>query len=196
MPPPCKDRRVKRTESSLHRSFNALILEKGYGATTIRDITAHANVGRSTLYAHHGGKEGLMLSGFDHLRAALLADRNRRDGAHSEAVAPLGFTRTYFEHVGEYRDVFKALRQGEARDAAMSRLRRILMEIVRREGAPSRAVARERAIPFRFWAGFLVDALISVTLFWLEDEPWRVPAEIDAHFRELVVPGLVAAGCI
>src|SRR5439155_1157541 len=57
------DRRTARTQQSLHRSLNTLILEKGYEATTIQDIVTRANVGRSTFYAHHGSKEGLLLHG-------------------------------------------------------------------------------------------------------------------------------------
>jgi len=74
------DRRIARTQQSLHWALNTLILEKGYEATTIKDIVSHANVGRSTFYAHHGGKEGLLLSGLEHLRAEYRSAGSGRDG--------------------------------------------------------------------------------------------------------------------
>jgi len=108
------DRRIARTQQSLHRALNTLILEKGYEATTIKDIVAHANVGHSTFYAHHGSKEGLLLSGLQHLRAALLTHRNGALAAQrGQSTSVLGFSRTFFEHVHEYRDVFQALLKTE-----------------------------------------------------------------------------------
>src|SRR6266852_4681654 len=93
------DRRIARTQQSLHRSLNTLILEKGYEATTIKDIVAHANVGRSTFYAHHGSKEGLLLNGLQHLHAALLARRNEAPSGASGANPPvLGFSGVFFAH--------------------------------------------------------------------------------------------------
>src|SRR5882672_7265277 len=94
------DRRIARTQQSLHWALNTLILEKGYEATTIKDIVTHANVGRSTFYAHHGSKEGLLLSGLQHLHAALLSQRREAPGTPDRATSPvLGFSRVFFEHV-------------------------------------------------------------------------------------------------
>ena len=85
------DRRVRRTKGSLHSALNALILKKGFEATTIKEIVETANVGRSTFYAHHGGKEGLLLSGLRHLREALL-ESARQEGSSKEKPPALGFS--------------------------------------------------------------------------------------------------------
>src|SRR5438552_2345374 len=48
MPDVKLDRRIQRTRQLLRDSLIALILEKGYDAVTIQDITDHANLGRAT----------------------------------------------------------------------------------------------------------------------------------------------------
>ena len=46
------DRRIERTKRQLHAALLALIERRSYPRITVHDITAHANVGRSTFYSH------------------------------------------------------------------------------------------------------------------------------------------------
>lgn len=124
---PKPDRRSVRTEHSLHVALQTLIHEKGYEATTTREIADRANVGRSTLYAHHGSKEGLLLHGLQYVREALLVAQ--RDSE----VTPLGFSRIFFEHINDHRKTYLALTRSEAGPAVTGRLKRIIGEIVSRD---------------------------------------------------------------
>lgn len=56
------DRRVQRTKQLLFNALAELTAEKGYSAVTVQDITERANVGRSTFYAHFGGKDALFMN--------------------------------------------------------------------------------------------------------------------------------------
>ncbi len=56
------DRRVQRTRQLLRDALMALIVEKGYDAISVQDITDHANVARPTFYLHYKDKEELLLS--------------------------------------------------------------------------------------------------------------------------------------
>lgn len=47
------DRRVRRTRRALQDSLTSLILEKGYDAVTVEDITDRADLGRTTFYLHY-----------------------------------------------------------------------------------------------------------------------------------------------
>ncbi|KAB2916447.1 MAG: TetR/AcrR family transcriptional regulator [Bacteroidetes bacterium] len=55
------DRRIIRTKRALAQALSELIVEKGYEAITVQDITDRANVGRSTFYAHYESKDELCL---------------------------------------------------------------------------------------------------------------------------------------
>lgn len=195
MPRAKPDRRIARTQQSLHRSLNTLILEKGYEATTIKDIVTHANVGRSTFYAHHGSKEGLLLSGLQHLHAAMVGRRHGEPGVQDRVTAPvLGFSRVFFEHVHEYRDVFRALIGNSTGPVVTRKIKRLLADVVRQDLRAARPAGRADEIPRDAVVQFTVDALFSILLWWFEHNPKLSPAEADAIFRRLTLPALAGAG--
>ena len=197
MPRTKLDRRIARTQQSLHRALNTLILEKGYGATSIKDIVAHANVGRSTFYAHHGSKEGLLLSGLEHLRSALLGqERETPGGAGTASAPPLAFSRTFFEHVHEYRDVLQALLADEGGPAVTRKMKRLLADAVRSDLRSFKVQCGAGDVPRDALVQFAVDALFSVLLWWFDRRPPLSPAEADAIFRRLTLPALAAAGVV
>src|SRR5918996_3826094 len=85
------DRRAARTRRALHGALMSLILRKGYEAITVQDIIDEADVGRSTFYAHYTGKEDLLRSGFQTLRAELTeAQRAARASIRGSRDEPLG----------------------------------------------------------------------------------------------------------
>ncbi len=178
------DRRTARTRHSLHIALNSLILEKGYAGTSIKDITRRANVGRSTFYAHHGSKEGLLLHGLQHLRTALLAAQ--RDAPSG----PLGFSHTFFEHVHQYRELYRVLVRSESGPAVTVALKRIVVDIVARDLESRRNVSGD--VPRDAAVQFVVDALFSVLNWWFERNPKLSATQADAIFRRLVLPAFTA----
>jgi len=54
------DRRQQKTRAALHTAFRDLLLEQGYEALRIADVTARANVGRSTFYEHYRTMDDLL----------------------------------------------------------------------------------------------------------------------------------------
>src|SRR5260221_11810695 len=104
------DRRAARTRKALHGALMSLILRKDYDAITIQDLIDEADVGRSTFYAHYTGKEDLLRSGFQTLRAELAdAQRTVRAKANGSENQPLGFSLAMFEHASRYTDIYRAL---------------------------------------------------------------------------------------
>src|SRR5918995_228998 len=139
------DRRAARTQKALHGALMSLIVRKGYEAITVQDIIDEADVGRSTFYSHYTGKEDLLRSGFQTLRAEL-AEAQRTAGAKSEAAQdePLGSSLAMFEHACQYRHIYKALLGGRGSVIAVNEIRRVLSEIVKKELS---GVREDKAIP-------------------------------------------------
>jgi AcrR family transcriptional regulator len=46
------DRRIRRTQKSLHEALISLVLEKNYNSITVQEILDRADIGRSTFYTH------------------------------------------------------------------------------------------------------------------------------------------------
>ena len=189
------DRRIARTQHSLHRALNSLILEKGYEATTIQDIVGQANVGRSTFYAHHGSKEALLLSGLEHLRSALLATAREPATAAGIRSQPfLAFSSAFFEHVHAYGEILQVLLASDSGSVVTRKLKRLLTDVVRQELHRVQPEERNATVPREALVHFTVDALLSILLWWFERSPKRSPADVDAIFRRLALPALAAAG--
>lgn len=186
------DRRVMRTELSLHRALNSLVVEKGYRKTTVHDILARANVGRSTFYAHHGSKEGLLLHGLHHLQDALR--QPARDSAGNAPAPLLGFSVTFFTHVHEYRDTFQALRKGETGPLVLAKIKRMLLGVVRSDLAHAKAVRPGETVPREAVIQVATETLLTILLWWLDHRPELSPVQADEFFRRLALPPLEANG--
>jgi AcrR family transcriptional regulator len=187
------DRRAARTQKALHGALMSLILRKGYEAITIQDIIDEADVGRSTFYAHYTGKEDLLRSGFQTLRAELAeAQRTTRAKTEGSPGEPLGFSLALFDHASGYTDVYRALVGGRGGVVAVNEIRRILSELVRKElpaAQDNGAVSRELVVQF------VVGAFLAVLTWWLERRPRLAPSQVDAMFRSLVLNGIGPSIC-
>jgi AcrR family transcriptional regulator len=186
------DRRAARTQKALHGALMSLIVRKGYEAITVQDIIDEADVGRSTFYSHYTGKEDLLRSGFQTLRAEL-AEAQRTAGAKAQGVQdePLGFSLAMFEHACEYRHIYKALLGGRGSVIAVNEIRRVLSEIVKKELS---GVREDKAIPQDVRIQFVVGAFITVLTWLLERRPRLTPSQVDAMFRRLVLNGIGPSG--
>lgn len=162
----------------------------GAGLRAEHDHGYH-HVGRSTFYAHHGSKEGLLLAGLQHLRAALIAAQRESAGA-AGAAAPLGFSREFFKHVHDYREIYRALVRSESAPTVTTALKRIVADIVSAE-LRAKGNARGDEILRDALVRFTVDAFFSILDWWFERNPALAPGAVDTIFRRLVVPALAAA---
>jgi AcrR family transcriptional regulator len=186
------DRRAARTQKALHGALMSLIVRKGYEAITVQDIIDEADVGRSTFYSHYTGKEDLLRSGFQTLRAEL-AEAQRTAGAKSEATQdePLGFSLVMFEHACEYRHIYKALLGGRGSVIAVNEIRRVLSEIVKKELS---IVYENETVPQDLRIQFVVAAFLTALTWLLERRPRLTPSQVDAMFRRLVLNGIGSSG--
>jgi AcrR family transcriptional regulator len=182
------DRRAARTQKALHGALMSLILRKGYEAITVQDIIDEANVGRSTFYSHYTGKEDLLRSGFQMLRAEL-AEAQRTAGAKVDGRQdkPLGFSLAMFEHACEYKHIYRALVGGRGGVIAVKEIRRTLSEIVKKELSGGQ---EDEAVPQEVRTQFVVGAFLTMLTWWLERRPMPAPSQVDAMFRRLVLNGI------
>jgi AcrR family transcriptional regulator len=64
--PAREDRRVQRTRAALNSAFHRLILERGYEAISVADVSELADVGRSTFYEHYSSLDDLLTESIEH----------------------------------------------------------------------------------------------------------------------------------
>ncbi|MFM9371705.1 TetR/AcrR family transcriptional regulator [Streptomyces sp. Da 82-17] len=190
---PLGDRRVRRTRAALRTALVELVLEKGFHAITVEEITDRADIGRATFYAHYRDKEDLLIG----IVQDLAQDRERLLPAVEQAREQ-GFTGLpvlyIFQHAEQERPVYRVILRGEGDGRAL----REFTDLIR---AKAEALFRERTeqlgvtprVPLdvvaRAWTGELI-ALLS---WWVESDTGYTAEQITAHLRDLSVYGRVWA---
>ena len=135
------DRRVLKTRNAIERSFIALLEQKGFDALSVKDIAAHANVGRKTFYLHFHDLYDLLNHVLDKEMAVLSTVCEKKEKQDFAEGALLWFR--YFE--GK-RALFVSLFASRKTSAFRERLRSLVMEDLRskskRMGVPLDEVDR------------------------------------------------------
>ena len=183
------DRRVQRTRRALNQALMALILEKRYDKITVQDIIDRADVGRSTFYAHFLDKDDLLVQGVamfsDHLDAHLeTADEHDKEPSH------VLHSLTFFRHADMHHELYRAMREGGGADVIMEAARRHLSEDIETHLAALFPNGTDIDIPKPVITKFLAGAMLSLLMWWLEEDRPYSPEEIDAMFQRLAINGL------
>jgi len=176
------DRRVERTRNALRAALHSLVARKQYDEITLAEVLTEANIGRSTFYLHFRDKDDLLLS--------TVADVMTVAG-----VPPKGTGRSFDSILWFSLPMFEyhAHRKGMAGHRMGEQGRRILHRHLERAICDLIEVQVERQ--FRdadLVRRFVASSFIFVLNWWLERKVSMTPAQIDAVFRKLVVPGLAA----
>ena len=183
-----EDRRVQRTRALLQDALMALMVERGYEATTVQDIIDRANVGRATFYAHFADKKTLLASRLEDLRATLL--KRQREAAASGDVGEFSFSRAMLEHAAAGLPLWRALAGSESGAFVLRRIQEMLADLVRTDLA---ALGMSRPSSHReMLVGHVTGAFMGTMTWWLDDGARLSPADVDESFRKIATRGIAA----
>jgi AcrR family transcriptional regulator len=174
------DRRGPRTRRLLRDALIALILEKGYDAVTVQDITDRANLGRATFYLHFkNGKDQLLMSSlremFDDLRARISPP------SPDIRMVP-------FQHAFEYRDLYRVTLLSQQGTAAIVNGIREYLAGSMRERIDVLIGERQPLVPLDVLANYLAGAMISLISWWLKQESNYTAEQMADMYRQLSMP--------
>lgn len=177
------DNRVRQTRAALLRALPDLMMERGYERLTIQNVLERAQVGRATFYAHFDSKDDLLAASVDSLRSWLVqAWRGMPDQR-------LGFTLPFFEHLASHGALYEKSIARESEVSVERHIRRMLAGLVRDDLASRRGDKIDPA-SLELAVHYVVGALWSTIVWWL-DAGKLVPAcEVNALFQRLAFPGL------
>ena len=176
---------MRRTKSSLHGALIGLAREKPYSAIAVKEILNRANVGRSTFYTHFHDKDDLLESGI-------------HDVLHSTRGAPaprsavdrlLAFSLPLLTHIDGHRHAAGPQMRRDGRLVMHARLRKALNELLLEDLVVIFAGSKSE-VPLDLAAQHVASTFELVLNWWVESAPTLSPTEVDARFRELIVPSL------
>lgn len=183
------DRRVRRTRKALHQALISLSLEKNYDTITVQEVLDRADVGRSTFYAHFQSKDELLMSGIDELRSTLSAAMQQARTSARRTENLIAFSRPMFEHVNEFRPVYYALARTQVFPLVRKQLVTLLNELIEKECRTELLnLKKSSGLPIELFVSQLSATFFTVLSWWLDRRIRISTAELDQHFRSLVVP--------
>jgi AcrR family transcriptional regulator len=198
------DRRTNRTRRALREALLELILEKGFEAVTVEDITDRADLGRTTFYLHYKDKEDLLLENARQLVDDLISRLSGVPlsawnlGPHAshvelEAGNPILLT---FQHIANNASLYRVILRGEGSYTSTRRLRQIIVEathkIVQLISAKDELVFEPR-MPLDMFLNYLAGAWIGIVYWWLENDLPCPAEEMARQFQQLFMCGAYEA---
>lgn len=189
---PKQDRRVLRTRTLLREALLQLVIERGYDALTISDITDRADLRRATFYLHYKDKDELLLRTLDELLDGLVArlETQRSDdflGGKSSAAV---FEAT-FRFVAENVPLYRALLHGQGGMRIMGHIREYLSRLLVKDlqGLPP----HQLQIPAAVLANYIAGAETAMIAWWLENDCPYPPEVMATMVFQLMMQGVMSA---
>lgn len=189
-PPATKklDPRVIRTRQVLREALVALILEKGYDATSIQDIAERAGLRRATFYLHYRDKDELLLN--------MLRDTLDELMQKMESQTHLTFTadtqriddELTFRHVQERADLYRAVLSGQGAAEITRGIRDFVAGRIR-ENCMRKYPGRALAMPLEVVANYLAAVKLNMVIWWLDQGMPYSPEQMAEMCSRLAMYG-------
>jgi len=162
------ERRRLQTRKLLIQTTLQLVLEKGYDAISIQDITESADLGRGTFYIHFKDKEEVVWTAFKDLFQGLEQEAHKQLDRHLPQVEFYGLL-NIFRHAGKNGDLYRLMfgRQGSARLTARVQdfLAKVFLDDIRNAPEPP---GINFNIPQEIEAQLLTGVITRLLFWWLE----------------------------
>jgi AcrR family transcriptional regulator len=177
--------RRERTRQRLKASVSALVVEKGYDAVTIQNITEHADVGIGTFYVHFKNKEEIVWTvireSFEEMERA---SRQFLAGLSLEQRDYLNFL-GFFQYIGQKGGLLRAASLGQ--DNAI--LTRYIADYTAKR-AEQRLHEHNTFevfdIPAQVAAQFMTGALMRLVAWWISTANDYTAEQMAAMFYKLL----------
>jgi AcrR family transcriptional regulator len=185
------DRRINRTRRLLRDSLLSLILEKGYSAVTIEEITDRADLGRTTFYLHYKDKEELLLESIEaianDLKAQILGvlpiKADPTNQAQFDGSAPREAILLVFQQAAENADLYRIILSGQGASKAPIRIRDFIAGTTLeyfKERVLTAGFNTDPNVPLEIVAIYFAGSLLSMLTWWLEkDMPYSTEEMAD-----------------
>lgn len=184
------DRRQQRTRRMLREALISLILEKGFDAVTIQDITDRADLRRATFYLHYKDKDELLMTVLQETFDELVEEIGpAMQGDILGGKTQLEPFRMIFQHVADNADLYRIILGGQGGAAIAQRIQGYLAATVMKSfrAAPPEAFA----LPAEVIANYLAGAELSLIAWWLNSRQPYSPDEMARMAQQLILQGVL-----
>ena len=146
-------------------------------------------MGRSTFYAHYLDKDDLLVSDFTRVLDALSQHIHQQGPAGRRTPPRLAL---FFEHVRAHHQLYKALVRGGGIDLLYKKGHERLRQNIEQHLVELLPVGQMPEVPLDFVADYMAAAALHLLTWWLDHDMPYTPAQMDALYNQLVLPGVWA----
>lgn len=178
-------RRKQRTRALLTQCTLDLLLEKGYLALTIQDITDRADVARGTFYVHFKDKDDIIWAIFEESLTKLAEAIMQHAVIENEDRRKFMMWRYTFEYAQTHRDLLRVMVGEQGHPGFAQRIQDYVYQFIE-NGIQSGIFTREMNVnvPIPFMAQFMTGALVRLML-WSLDTGYT-PIQLATMFYETI----------
>ena len=164
------ERRRLRTRQLLIQSTLQLVLEEGYEAISIQDITDRADLGRGTFYIHFKDKEEVVWDAFQDIFQDLEREAHRQLDRRMPQVEFYGLLNIY-HHAEANRDLYRLMFGGKGSARLTIRAQDFLAKVFLYDilNAPKSAEV-DFKLPEEVEAQMLAGMISRLLYWWLETQ--------------------------
>lgn len=123
-------RRRLQTRQRLIQTTLKLVLEKGYDAISIQDITDMADLGRGTFYIHFKDKEEVVWTAFQEMFKVMEQEAHKQLDRRMPQVEYFGLL-NIFRHAQTNRDLYRVMLGGQGSAMLTARVQDFLANVFR-----------------------------------------------------------------
>ena len=181
------DRRIQRTRRMLSEALFALIVERGYEAITVQDITERANVGRATFYLHYKDKEELLSASLKQLVNELTqyVEPNSESPTTYKTLSV-----RVFKHIAQHHILYRAL-LGESGPPIISiGMKRYLAALIQNYVIKPLLARGKVVVDSELLAAHAAGSLLALLVWWLDHNLMPSAEEMGTLFWRLMTPGI------
>ncbi len=179
-------RRRLQTRQHLIETTLQLILEKGFEAISIQDITDRADLGRGTFYIHFKDKEEVVWTAFEELFKELEREAHQKLDRRMPQVEYYGLLHIY-NHAHTNRDLYRVLFSGKGSAMLTARAQDFLAQVFLTDirAAPEPPEVNFN-IPEEIEAQILTGVIGRLLYWWLETPNSYSPEQMAAITYEFL----------
>lgn len=171
------DERARRTRERLSWALIDLMREREFGDISVQDITARAEVGRSTFYLHFQDKADLFI------QHSIAFSRMCGEHLHwEERTRAWRFPLAHLlEHVREFRFLYDALVRSRQLDRILK-----MGQIAMAEAFQRRIAEVQSSLPADLLASHYAATIMNMLQWWMDHHYPCGAREMEDHFHRLV----------
>ncbi|MDF2644397.1 MAG: TetR family transcriptional regulator [Paenibacillus sp.] len=191
-----QDRRISRTRQMIQDSMIVLILEKSFEKISVKDIADHANVNRSTFYAHYQDKFELLDTVIEE-KLQVLSDslhnvNNQFLTTRLRFDEPDPFLSVLFAHISESLKFYEVMFTHLEQDVFTIKMQKVIREALY-ERISGLKMEQRLSVPLDIVLDYASFSVMGVAQNWLKNNTVYTPHHMALQLTRLSSLGIYKA---